>query len=158
MSKELNPNEQTIHNFYTGFSTGNAKAMTACYHENIVFNDPVFGELKGEKAVKMWEMLLSKSSKDTTIDFDNIQSTESNGKANWTAVYYYGASKRKVVNKVSANFKFKDGKIIEHSDTFDLWKWTKQALGLAGYLLGWTNFMKQKIQKTTHAQLDSYMN
>ena len=49
-------------------------------------------------------------------------------------------------NKVIANFKFKDGLII---DTFDLWTWTQKEMGLTGYLMGWSFFMKAKIQQET---------
>lgn len=150
-------NQELIEKFYTSFSDGNAKEMTACYHENIVFQDPVFGRLEGEKAYKMWEMLLSKKNKSTKITFDNIQANIEKGSAHWTAIYNYGEKKRKVINIVSAQFKFKDGKIIEHIDSFDLWKWTQQALGTIGYLLGWASFMKNKIQKTTKTQLDEFI-
>ena len=150
-------NNELIEKFYTSFSNGNVKKMTECYHENIVFQDPVFGVLKGEKAIKMWEMLLSRTTKSTKISFNNIQTTIEKGSANWKAEYNYGKANRKVINLVSANFKFKDGKIIEHIDTFNLWKWTQQAMGTVGYLFGWTPFMKNKIQKTTNRQLDKFM-
>jgi hypothetical protein len=32
----------------------------------------------------------------------------------------------------SAQFYFQDGLIIRHTDDFDIWKWSKQALGLTG--------------------------
>ena len=146
-----------IKKFYTSFSDGNSKEMVECYHENIVFQDPVFGTLKGERAIKMWEMLLSKKKDDTKISFDNIQTSVKNGKANWVAEYVYGQNNRKVINRVSTDFKFKEGKIIEHIDTFDLWKWTRQAMGILGYLIGWTPFMKSKIQKTTNKKLDKFI-
>jgi len=57
---------------------------------------------------------------------------------------------------VQASFQFKDDKIIQHKDHFDLWKWTQQALGPAGYLLGWSSFMKNKIQKSTNKMVDDY--
>lgn len=150
-------NKEIIKKFYTSFSKGNVKGMLECYHKDIVFQDPVFGKLKGERAVKMWEMLLSQKKEDTKINFDNIQATTKNGKANWVAEYIYGDKKRRVVNRVSANFKFKDGKIIEHFDTFDLWEWTKQALGITGFLIGWTPYMKNKIQLTTNKRLNEFM-
>jgi ketosteroid isomerase-like protein len=150
-------NQELIHKFYTSFSNGNIKEMIECYHEDITFQDPVFGRLEGERAMKMWEMLLSIKNQDTTVTFDNIQSNSDNGKVNWVANYSYGKTKRKVTNKVSAQFKFKDGKIIEHIDSFDLWKWTKQAMGIAGYLIGWTPFLKSKIQATTNKRLDNYI-
>ena len=51
-----------------------------------------------------------------------------------------------------------DGKIIEHTDVFDLWLWTKQAMGFVGYLIGWSSLLKNKIQKTTNSNLDQFMN
>ena len=45
-----------------------------------------------------------------------------------------------------------------HTDTFDLYKWTKQAMGPVGYILGWTPFMKNKIQKITNGRLDEFIN
>ncbi|UMB60750.1 nuclear transport factor 2 family protein [Lutibacter sp. A80] len=149
--------KEIIEKFYTSFSNGNVEGMINCYHKDIVFKDPVFGELKGDKAVKMWLMLLSKRSETTTISFSGIKVSENKGSANWVANYVYGKDKRKVINKVSANFKFKDGKIIEHIDTFSLWLWSKQALGTVGFLLGWTPFMKNKIQKTTKKQLEDFI-
>ncbi|UMB54315.1 nuclear transport factor 2 family protein [Lutibacter sp. A64] len=150
-------NKELIEKFYTSFSNGNASGMTECYHKGIQFQDPVFGKLKGDEAFKMWEMLLSKKSATTKISFSGIKTSENKGSVNWVANYVYGKNKRKVTNKVSANFKFKDGKIIEHIDTFNVWKWSKQALGTVGFLLGWTPFMKHKIQKITKKQLENFM-
>jgi len=151
-------NKEVITKFYTSFSNGNYKKMLECYHKDIIFEDAVFGKLKGDKAFKMWEMLLSQKKGETIINFDNVQATAESGKANWVAEYYYGDKKRKIINRVSAEFKFKDGKIIQHIDSFDLWKWTKQALGIAGLLIGWTPFIKNKIQKTTNKRLDEFIN
>jgi ketosteroid isomerase-like protein len=142
-----------IEKFYTAFSHGNVKEMTDCYHNKIIFHDPVFGELKGVEAKAMWNMLLTKNSGNIKITFQNIVSSLDDGSADWKAVYLYGKSKRKVTNRIHARFKFQDGKIIEHIDTFDLWKWTQQALGVGGYLLGWSPFMKNKIRKTVHKKL-----
>lgn len=150
-------NKELIIKFYTAFSDGNSKEMVACYHKNIVFQDPAFGTLKGERAFKMWEMLLSLKKGDIKINFDSIQASAENGNANWVAEYVYGEKNRKVINKVRADIKFKDGKIIEHIDSFDLWRWTRQAMGPVGYLIGWTPFMKSKIQKITNKRLDKFI-
>ena len=150
-------NKALIEQFYTAFSEGNSKGMVACYHNEVVFQDPVFGRLQGERAINMWHMLLSKKKSDTTINFTINEVTDVEVKATWVAEYFYGTKKRKVVNKVNARFKFKDGKIIEHTDTFDLWLWTKQAMGLVGYLLGWTPLLKSKIQKTTNSNLVQFL-
>jgi hypothetical protein len=51
----------------------------------------------------------------------------------------------------------KDGRIVEHSDAFKLSKWAAQALGLKGVLLGWTGFMKKKIQQNARKSLIKYI-
>ncbi len=146
-----------ITKFYTAFAAGNAADMNACYHSDILFQDPAFGKLRGERAKNMWLMLLSNKSANTRISYSNIMASESVGHATWKAEYVYGKSKRPVVNKIQANFKFKEGKIIEHTDTFDLWNWSRQALGVPGYMLGWSAYMRTKIQQTTKDRLDKYM-
>jgi len=151
-------NRELIEKFYTAFMHSNSEEMTSCYHKDVVFKDPAFGELKGERAFKMWEMLMPKGSKGAEISFTNIESIKDRGTATWVAKYHYGEKQRKVTNVVNASFKFKDGKIIEHTDNFNVWKWSSQALGIAGMLFGWTSFMKKKIQKTTNGRLDTYMN
>lgn len=152
----MNP-EQLINKFYTSFAEGNWNGMTSCYHDDIMFQDPAFGQLTGERAKKMWEMLLSQKNETTKITFANVQTTADIASAKWTAEYIFGEKKRKVINNVTAKFKFKDGKIIEHIDSFNMWKWSKQALGMPGYLLGWTSFMKNKVQKSTNQKLDTYI-
>ena len=75
----------------------------------------------------------------------------------WKAVYHFGPAKRKVVNRILANFEFKDGKIIRHQDRFDLWKWAQQAMGWKGYILGWSGFFQKKLQQQTNKLLDNYI-
>ncbi len=147
---------ELIKKFYTSFANGDATTMIDCYHDEIVFEDPAFGQLKGDKAKAMWQMLLSRNS-DIKIEFKLLESTETAAMAQWIATYFYGNKKRKVINKVLAKFELKDGLIIKHTDDFDLWKWTKQALGFSGYLLGWSSFMKSKIQVQTNTLLKNYM-
>ena len=53
------------------------------------------------------------------------------------ATYLFSATGRTVENHIEAYFRFADGKIIEHHDHFDLWRWMRQALGAKGLLLGW---------------------
>jgi ketosteroid isomerase-like protein len=153
-----NMNNQTlIENFYTAFANGNVAEMNACYHENVTFEDPAFGELKGKKAKAMWEMLLSRSDTKPNIQFSNVTANDKTGSANWIAEYEYGKQKRKVINHITAKFEFLDGKIIRHKDSFDVWKWSQQALGISGYLLGWSGFMQKKIQATTNGLLGKFM-
>lgn len=145
-----------IKEFYTAFQAGDAEAMVACYHDDIVFEDPAFGRLEGDEAKAMWRMLLSRDAA-LQIEFSNVRANDERGSANWRATYFFGPKKRKVVNEISASFEFKDGKIYRHTDRFDLWKWSRQALGAPGVLLGWSGFFRGKLRGTTRKALDEYM-
>ncbi len=150
-------NRELIEKFYSAFADGDSERMVQCYHDNIVFEDPAFGVLEGSRAGKMWQMLLSQKKAATKITFSNVQSNGQKGSADWTAEYFYGPKRRRVLNHIRAEFKFKDGKIIDHRDHFDLWKWSRQALGPAGTLLGWTPLIKNKIRTTANKRLDEFI-
>jgi ketosteroid isomerase-like protein len=149
---DMNP----IDAFYTAFARHDSTAMTQLYHDDVTFEDPAFGELKGERAKAMWRMLLSRGS-DLVVTHSNVQLNGDKGSADWVATYVFSATKRKVVNRIHAEFELKDGKIYRHKDTFDLHQWAKQAMGFRGWLLGGTNFFKKKLQGTTNGMLDKYM-
>lgn len=149
-------NTDLIRTFYESFARGDAEGMTGCYDERIVFTDPAFGELKGDDAKNMWRMLLARSKGGIKIAFDDVQADDKTGSANWTAEYAFGQTGRKVVNRISARFEFQNGKISRHTDHFSMWKWSRQALGPIGWLLGWTPIMKARIQKQTRQLLKKY--
>lgn len=146
-----------IEKFYTAFSNQDAETMAECYHKDIEFTDPAFGTLKGERAKDMWRMLCNaQKGKKFIVTSSNIEADEDKGKANWEAIYNFSKTGRKVHNKIKAEFEFKDGLIIKHVDTFDLHKWSKQALGFKGVLIGGTGFFKKKLQQQTNHLLDKF--
>jgi ketosteroid isomerase-like protein len=153
----MNGNEQIIQRFYTAFQRLDYAAMQDCYAEHAIFNDPVFGILQGEEVSAMWEMLC-KNAKDFSLTFSDIQwLDEEYATCNWTAVYTFSKTGRKVVNQIKAHLRIQDGKITEHTDKFDLWKWSRQALGLPGLLLGWSNFIQNKVHKNARKNLEKFM-
>ena len=151
-------NKELITKFYDSFAKGDIESMIDCYHDDIVFQDPAFGTLKGEMAKNMWRMLLTRREATTKITCTQVTETTEGGTAQWVASYIYGPKKRKVVNHVSAQMAISDEKITIHTDNFDMWKWTQQALGTTGYLLGWTSFMKGKIQHKLNTMLTKFSN
>jgi ketosteroid isomerase-like protein len=151
-------NTELIHHFYQSFALGEAEEMVACYDDEIVFTDPAFGALKGNDAKDMWRMLIHRSKGNLKISFDNVKADDTNGSANWVAEYEFAQTGRKVINQIAAHFEFKNGKILKHTDHFDLWKWTRQAMGWRGFLLGWTPFIQHKIRTQTNQLLKSYQN
>ena len=134
-----------IHRFYEAFQRLDAEAMAACYTDDVVFSDPAFGELRGRDAGDMWRMLTTRA-KDFFLTFDHVRSDDSTGSAHWVATYLFSATGNTVVNDIGARFVFRDGKICEHHDHFDLWRWSRQALGLKGLLLGWSPALKNAVR------------
>lgn len=157
MNSPQHTNTDLIQRFYSYFAEKNLEGMLACYHDEIVFEDPAFGRLEGDRARSMWQMLLPSKNANLSITFEGIVADENVGKAQWMAKYLYGPHKRKVTNQVTATFAFKGGKIIRHTDRFSVWKWSRQALGAAGYLLGWTPFLKRRVQQMANRQLDLFL-
>ena len=153
----MNTNEQLISKFYTAFANADAKTMCECYHPNIQFQDPAFGVLKGNEVCQMWDMLIKNGRGNIKIEFSDIKADDYSGAAKWIATYHFSKTNRKVVNVIEAQFQFQDNLIIKHTDNFDIWRWSQQALGLKGLLLGWTSFMKNQIQKQALASLKNYI-
>ena len=150
--------ENIIKTFYTALNNCDGPTMASCYHDAIVFEDPAFGVLKGERAKAMWLMLCeSQNETSFNVEFSNVNANDNSGSAHWEAHYTFSKTGRKVHNKIDAKFEFKDGLIIRHTDEFDLHKWAKQALGIKGIFFGGMRFFKNKLQSQTNYMLDNYI-
>ena len=148
-------NRETIRRFYTAFDAGDAETMVACYAPDVHFSDPVFPDLRGEEAGDMWRMLTGRA-EDLTVELASHDADEATGGANWIARYTFRTG-RTVVNDIQASFRFgEDGLITEHRDEFDLWKWTRMALGPIGVALGWTPIVQGKVRSEAAAGLREY--
>ncbi|MCK0130748.1 nuclear transport factor 2 family protein [Flavobacteriaceae bacterium F08102] len=148
---------EIIISFYEAFANLDAEAMVSYYHDKIIFKDPAFGVLKGERAKNMWRMLChSQRGKNFKVNASRFIGSNQQGSAYWEAYYTFRKTGRKVHNKIDAVFAFEDGKIIQHIDQFSLYDWAKQAFGLKGVLLGKTRFFKTKLQRQTNALLDKF--
>jgi ketosteroid isomerase-like protein len=154
MQQQMNKeNKEIIEKFYTAFNAGDPKGMNAFYDDEIQFEDPAFGILKGQMAKNMWLMMVAPGVK---VTFSNVEANERNGSADWEATYTFSQTGRKVVNRIHAEFEFRNGKIVNHKDVFSMWRWSKQALGLPGLLLGWSPIIKNKVNKTANEKLRKF--
>ncbi len=140
-----------IEEFYRAFARRDAETMAGLYTDDVAFSDPAFGPLRGERARNMWRMLAERAT-DLELTFSDVTDTS----AHWEARYTFTATKRKVHNVIDARFEFRDGKIARHDDVFDFWRWSKQALGAPGLLLGWSGFLRNAVRKKALAGLDAW--
>jgi len=150
-----NPIETVVTNFYSAFQLKNANGMNEFYHQGLHFEDPAFGKLSYSQTCSMWKMLCE-SAKDLSVEFSILRVEEHYVETKWIAEYTFSKTGRFVRNEIIAHMTFKDGKIIEHIDKFDLYRWAKQAMGVQGWLIGATPFFKKKLQQQTNYQLAKY--
>lgn len=146
-----------ITSFYASFAKHDYEGMAAGYHPDVEFHDPVFGTLKGIQAKAMWQMLLERSKGNLKIVYSEVKVSGSAGSAHWEAFYPFSKTGRNVHNIIDAAFEFKDGKIIKHHDHFNLYRWSRQAFGVTGTLIGFTPFFQNKVRATAKQSLQSYL-
>ena len=145
-----------IRALYAAFARRDGAAMAACYAPDARFSDPVFTDLRGAEIGAMWTMLCERA-KDLEIRLVEASSEGDTGTARWEADYPFSQTGRIVHNRIDARFRFRDGKIIEHIDTFPLWKWASMALGAKGALLGWLPAVQAKIRAQADKGLRAFM-
>jgi hypothetical protein len=151
----MHPNAELIEVFYNAFAAGNYSTMQACYQPTVTFEDAVFN-LKGKEVGAMWHML-SEGGTDLQATHRDVQADDATGRAHWEARYTFSSTGRKVHNVIEAEFRFESGRILVHHDHFDFWRWSSQALGPSGMLLGWTPFVHNKVRATARARLDRFI-
>ncbi len=152
----MNENQQLITRFYSALSKADYKVMQECYHEDAIFFDPVFEDLNTAEVRAMWEMLC-KSAKNFSVEFSHVNADDEYGTCRWVAHYTFSQTGKKVTNKIKAYFRFHEGRIVEHTDNFDMWIWSRQALGLSGWILGWSNVLQKKIRSKAQDNLAKFM-
>jgi ketosteroid isomerase-like protein len=149
------PNDELIQRFYSAFARHDGETMAACYAPGAHFSDPVFTDLRGEEPGVMWRMLTARA-KDLEVMLAEHQAAGERGSAHWLADYTFSTGRR-VHNDVHATFRFEQGLIAEHRDSFSFYAWARQALGPAGLALGWTPILRGKVQRQARAGLDEFL-
>ncbi len=150
--------QATITQFYDAFARLDGAAMEAAYAESASFRDPVF-TLRGRAQIGgMWRMLTGVT-KEKGADVWKLEASAiTDTSAHWEAHYRFSATGRMVHNVIDARFTFdRDGKIVEHVDTFDFWRWSRQALGTPGLVLGWTPLLRNKVRATAAKNLEGFL-
>lgn len=150
----MRENKELLERFYTAFQQFDWQAMAKCYHGEAHFQDPAF-DLAGSQIGQMWKMLCLRA-KEFDLKFTVTEVGEERGIVEWEANYLFSKTGRKVNNKITAEILFKDGLIYQHQDSFNFWRWSRQAIGLPAYILGWTGFFKKAVSSQAMAQLASF--
>jgi hypothetical protein len=149
-----------IESLYAAFARLDGAAMQACYAENARFDDEAFS-LQGRREVGgMWRMLCeaTKSRPEALAHWRLVVSGITERRAHWEADYLFSATGRTVHNVIDAEFEFDaQGLILRQRDRFDFWRWSRQALGTPGLLLGWTPMLRDKVRATAAHNLHKFL-
>jgi ketosteroid isomerase-like protein len=127
-------NASVIRELYEALDRHDGETMARQYAPEARFKDPAFGELSGAEAGDMWRMLTGRA-EDLKVELPEHSADGDSGTAHWIATYTFSTG-RPVVNDIHARFRFRDGLIVDHEDSFSFWRWARQALGPPGMILG----------------------
>jgi ketosteroid isomerase-like protein len=146
-------NAKVIRDLYDALDRHDGETMARQYAPDARFKDPAFGELTGEEAGDMWRMLTGRA-EDLSVELADHSADGDSGTAHWIATYTFSTG-RHVVNDIHARFRFRDGLIVDHEDSFSFWHWARQALGPAGLALGLPP-LNQLVRRKARADLDAF--
>ncbi len=149
------PNDELIERFYAAFARRDGVAMAECYAPQARFSDPVFIDLHDGEPGAMWRMLTGRS-RDLVVTLLEHEADDERGRAHWVADYTF-SNGNAVHNDVRARFRFQDGLITEHVDSFSFHAWSRQALGRIGAVLGWSPLLRNMVRVKARAGLDEFL-
>ncbi|MBO9515345.1 MAG: nuclear transport factor 2 family protein [Variovorax sp.] len=154
--------EATIHRLYGAFAQLDADTMASCYAAGATFDDEAFS-LRGTREIGgMWKMLCggtrAKGAAVWKLSWRDVRADAASGSAHWDAHYLFSATGRVVDNAIDSRFTFTpEGLIATQHDRFDFWRWSRQALGTPGLLLGWSPMLRNKVRATAAANLAAFL-
>ena len=149
---------KTIETLYAAFARLDGAAMSACYAEDARFDDEAFSLAGPREIGGMWTMLCEAVKAKGRDVWKLDVSAITDNSAHWEAHYRFSATGRMVHNIIEAKFEFNPaGLITRHSDSFDFWRWSRQALGAPGMLLGWSPFLRGKVRAQAAANLKKFL-
>ena len=100
--------------------------------------------------------MLTAAPGDVRIELLEHDADDATGSAHWQAHYTFSETGRPVVNDIRARFRFRDGLFVEHRDEFSFHRWSRQALGPVGLLLGWTPILRAAVRRKAAARLERF--
>lgn len=148
--------------FYNAFAHLDPATMAQCYAADARFRDEVFCLDGRDQIMSMWFMLCESlhhtGRADWKLNYRIVSIDAQTAHLHWSARYPFGTAGRPVYNRIDATFHFDaDGLITQHHDSFNFWRWSRQALGWPGLLLGWSPMLRRRVRKRAQAGLNRYV-
>lgn len=142
--------------FYDAFALGDWHTMGLAYAQHATFSDPVFPLLGADEVRAMWQMLLARA-QDFSLNYNVVAVNDDGARVIWVARYAFGSRARPVHNRVVTEMRFVAGRIVRQTDHFDFWRWSRQALGVPGWLFGWTPMLRSRVRAQAADSLRAFI-
>lgn len=120
--------------FFESLKKGDLKTVQNLYALNSIYKNPVYPNLSGMEAGKMWE-LMTRKVKNYNLDYKILGASRKSVKAFWTLNYTTSRGKR-VSSQIKSDFEIVDNQIYTQADKFNYSKWIRQSKGLIAWLFG----------------------
>jgi hypothetical protein len=104
--------------------------MLELYDADAGFEDPMFGTLDARQTRGMWRML-TRSGQGVHVSLRDAWANDTAGGVHVDSEFIFPQTSNTVHNQVEARFKFKAGKIVHHTENYDLQAWIRMALGVS---------------------------
>lgn len=141
--------------FWDALGAKDAEAMATFYSHDATFEDEVF-RLRGRECGLMWRMLFQGAA-DLRVRTHALKVERGVAHGTWEAWYTFSATGRKVHNRIHTRLVVRDGAIVDHHDRFPFWRWSRQALGAKGWLLGWTPLVRAAVRRQARKRLEKWV-
>lgn len=146
---------EVLEHYFAALTQRDTAAIAALYSDTARFHDPVFPVLNADEVRGMWRMLLRAPDLQINAWVDRADNLAAEGR--WEAHYDFGPSRRRVVNRIRTRIEVEQGCIQVQVDQFDFWRWSRMALGPLGWALGWTGWLRERVQRQARARLDRFL-
>ena len=142
----MHPNGVLLQRLFTALNQHDHRAMASCYQPEATFHDIAFDLPKMQSIPAMWHMICEGT--DIKATFEVIEANDFAGRVRLVDVYTFKKNAvtagRPVRNVIDCRFRFRDGLIIEHSNSCDPRAWAAMAMGGAeGFLAGQFRFLRR---------------
>ena len=151
----MHANATLIEALYGALSRRDGAAMAACYAPDARFTDPVF-DLRGAEIGAMWTMLCARA-RDIGVEWRDVRADDASGAGDWEARYTFAATGRRVHNRIHSDFTFGNGRIVAQTDTFDIRRWLRMAIGPVAALPGMTGLLAKRVRNQARRGLDEWI-
>lgn len=140
-----------VNRFFESYQRSDWQSMARCYHDKASFSDPIYPDLREENIVYLWFSRLSKH-QSIDLQYRVVFADERKAQVEWTAISPFNGKAVKIEGL--STFALWDETIVRHVDEFSFVKWSRQAQGLKGWLLGGSRFYQARVQRSARSQLE----